>query len=604
MSNQDNSTNKIVSNLIHRIQTTGYTATATIGYSIIILSTLAELSTTTGSSGMLPAVIGLFAGGFWDTVGGPLLEMLWKGNEDGENDDQKFVRLFKEFERQVKTLDQASFERLKQLSKQLENHTKVIGTCLELNKNEINQTIRISTDRILAEIRESKYQQPEEISIARANEDELLVLVATFRGQQTNDAAIVLSEQIKQILSKAGIKRVRVESLSHILGDEEDGVALALLVKFNASLVIWGRDTTSGVVISHLRRVHVDGLFVTQQELLNPNAPEFFIEMNQNMPSFLACGALVTVSDTLSANRRYKDVIKLITTIDQILQKSSPLSDSARMVLRFAYSNMGYAHWAIGQYHKAVEAYSLAIEVDNALGTQVALPYMNRAVNHGHLGNYRLAQSDFSIAERLIDTISDSAASLYFNIAVSYSERGDTEKAIDYYIKADKVKNGIYIDAIHNLGILFLKMGKLDEAIKHFTRVIEASPNHPYAYLNRASAHIELGQYDEAITDCTVTIDHGTNEHPAYLNRSKARLYLYLKQLRDIDIADIESDLDAAIQRQKIMTPDEIFWYGLSFRGIGRVEQACEYFTMYVRTAPNGEKKEQARQAIREMKCK
>jgi tetratricopeptide (TPR) repeat protein len=602
-----NHSSSLVSNLLQRINVSRYTVTSSIGYSIIIFGTLAAAATTSGSSGLFPAALGVFAAGFWDEVGGPLFELLRRGRQgrgQDEDDNEAFVKLFAEFERHVQMLDHASLDRFNQLSTQLENQTRLIGTCLELQKNAINDTVYRSTQILLDEMRATRTLQPQETAIESAGEDELLIIVATFRGQRSNDASMVLAEQITQILRKARVRRIRVESTQQVLGPDDDGLALGLLLKFSASLVIWGRDTTSGVAISHLRRVHLEGLYVTQQTLLNPKTPEFFVEMNYEIPALLTCGALVAVSDTLAHEGRFKDVVELTSKIVQIVGKGSSLKNDARQILSSAYSNMGFSYWATGQYRKAIEAYTAVIEMDQALGTISGLPYMNRAVNQNRMGNHLMARSDFGAAEQLIDTFSDGAASLYFNIAVSYSDHGDIERAITYYLKADEAtESGIHSAAVHNLGILLLKHGRVLQAIEQFTRVIEAEPDHPHAYTNRASAWVALERYQEAIADCTVSIDKGTDEPSAYLNRSKARLYMHLKQPGSMDVQAIEYDLDAAIERQKITTPDDLFWYGLCFRAIGRNQRACEYFRRYVQTAPSGKKKEEARTALREMNC-
>ena len=55
-----------------------------------------------------------------------------------------------------------------------------------------------------------------------------------------------------------------------------------------------------------------------------------------------------------------------------------------------------------------------------------------------------------------------------------------------------------YSDAINNLGVLFTKQGKLNDAIAAFQYGIRTSPDEDILYLNLGRAYIQSGNFDRA----------------------------------------------------------------------------------------------------------
>ena len=71
-------------------------------------------------------------------------------------------------------------------------------------------------------------------------------------------------------------------------------------------------------------------------------------------------------------------------------------------------------------------------------------------------------------------------------------------------------------------GITLSKMGKSEEAIKHFDKVIELNPEYADAYSSRGAAYTHLKQYERAKEDFKKLLDLNPNEAIAMLNLSES----------------------------------------------------------------------------------
>lgn len=73
-----------------------------------------------------------------------------------------------------------------------------------------------------------------------------------------------------------------------------------------------------------------------------------------------------------------------------------------------------------------------------------------------------------------------------------------------------------------NQGNKYFDEGKYNEAIREYTKAIEADPNLVEPYTNRASAYVEVGEFDKAIADNTKAIELDPENVIPYYNRSMA----------------------------------------------------------------------------------
>lgn len=87
---------------------------------------------------------------------------------------------------------------------------------------------------------------------------------------------------------------------------------------------------------------------------------------------------------------------------------------------------------------------------------------------------------------------------IMLKIANIYRLKGDNVKAISYYDKILLIDNS-NTDAYFNKGLVFANDKKYDDAIKCFEKVIELSPEYPYAYYSIAMAYELKDMPDKAI---------------------------------------------------------------------------------------------------------
>jgi tetratricopeptide (TPR) repeat protein/predicted Ser/Thr protein kinase len=67
-----------------------------------------------------------------------------------------------------------------------------------------------------------------------------------------------------------------------------------------------------------------------------------------------------------------------------------------------------------------------------------------------------------------------------------------------------------------------LKLGNPYDAVVGYTACIQLRPDYPWPYSNRAVAHVRVGQFDEAIDDCNAALQRDPKYSEAYFNRAKA----------------------------------------------------------------------------------
>ena len=74
----------------------------------------------------------------------------------------------------------------------------------------------------------------------------------------------------------------------------------------------------------------------------------------------------------------------------------------------------------------------------------------------------------------------------------------------------------------NNLGLLYLKMKKLDDAVVAFEEAVKKNVNYALAYVNLGKALIELEKYDDAIKAYEKALEIDPSNHEA---REAVKLY-------------------------------------------------------------------------------
>ena len=74
-----------------------------------------------------------------------------------------------------------------------------------------------------------------------------------------------------------------------------------------------------------------------------------------------------------------------------------------------------------------------------------------------------------------------------------FAQKDDTASAFDFLQRALKARPA-YPEALNNLGILYLRTQRRDEAVASFEESIRVAPDFDQAYLNLARVHAHRGQ--------------------------------------------------------------------------------------------------------------
>lgn len=131
----------------------------------------------------------------------------------------------------------------------------------------------------------------------------------------------------------------------------------------------------------------------------------------------------------------------------------------------------------------------------------------------------------------------------HFNRGVDYQEQGRLDLAIKEYTRAIALDLQ-YADAHFNRGLAYFEKGDYDRGIADFDQAISLDPQDAGAYLLRGLAYIKKGQLNRAMADLSNTIKIDTNNAIACSMRGTA--YAAARK-RDFAISDLERALELGL---------------------------------------------------------
>ena len=135
-----------------------------------------------------------------------------------------------------------------------------------------------------------------------------------------------------------------------------------------------------------------------------------------------------------------------------------------------------------GNFSEALKAHQKLIAIARELGDGLleANSFMAMGMQHTRQGDHKKAQGCFMQTVALFRSINadnDRQVMALNNVASALTETGDVLRALDYVHKALKICDPDNVRAhtmtLHTLGTVYVAMGQLDEALAHFTRVLE-----------------------------------------------------------------------------------------------------------------------------------
>ncbi len=183
------------------------------------------------------------------------------------------------------------------------------------------------------------------------------------------------------------------------------------------------------------------------------------------------------------------------------------------------------------------------------------------------------------------DIHGDANTSFYRGLACS--NRGDKveskeekqkeyEEAITHYTKVIELRPD-FAGAYNNRGSAYSDKGELDRAIKDYDTAIEIKPDYANAYNNRGSVYSDKGEFDKAIKDYDTAIEIKP-DHDAYINRGSVYSDKgeFDKAIKDYDTAiEIKPDHDAYINR------------GIVYNKKGEFDKAIKDYDTAIEIKPN-----------------
>ena len=179
----------------------------------------------------------------------------------------------------------------------------------------------------------------------------------------------------------------------------------------------------------------------------------------------------------------------------------------------------------------ALELYARAVELNRrgerlaavtlleqavALDTAFAGAYRALAVFYANLGNPGAARRHSELAYRFSDRLPPSER--YGTRAIAFVRRGRYDSAAYYYQLLLRSPTDSVV-AINNLGDIYERTGRTEEALELYRRAVAAAPNAIAGWVNVASAARTLGQYELADSALHEMVErfapgplHGTSE--------------------------------------------------------------------------------------------
>ncbi|MHC4645164.1 MAG: tetratricopeptide repeat protein [Planctomycetota bacterium] len=200
----------------------------------------------------------------------------------------------------------------------------------------------------------------------------------------------------------------------------------------------------------------------------------------------------------------------------------------------------------------------------------------------------------------------------YYALADSLDKHGRPVEAVEAYSKAVALRPD-YVEAHHNLGLLFVKLQKLPEAIEHYQAALKADPENPAVYEDLGVALYRQGKTEDAIAQYRRAIEIDPNKASVHdnlgtalfrLNRLPEALESYSAAIK-LDPKDPASQnnigniyamlnqLDKALEHYEISLrirpgdPETLNNLANVLAGLGRFPQAIDTYREALKISPN-----------------
>ena len=173
------------------------------------------------------------------------------------------------------------------------------------------------------------------------------------------------------------------------------------------------------------------------------------------------------------------------------------------------------------------------------------------------------------------------AAETHYNLARMAAESGSIQEAVREYQAALQLDEG-FPEAHNGYGILLhLSFGRREEAIQHYKRALEIRPDFSDAKTNLGVVYLDLGKYDEAIKLFDDVLNDMTYIEP-YLAHANRGWALFKK-------GDVRGGMESI---QMAVTTNPKFCLGYKNLGLihdeqGRTDLACDHYGRFRDACPD-----------------
>lgn len=178
------------------------------------------------------------------------------------------------------------------------------------------------------------------------------------------------------------------------------------------------------------------------------------------------------------------------------------------------------------------------------LSTQLFSQNFEKGMNYYSSKNYKKAITEL---KRVVEVEPKNHLASYY-LGMSFLLIEDVDNALDYFTKSIQT-NSKYPDAFNSRGLAYGYAGQVEESLNDFDRAIILDPNFAEAYLNRATAHSGLGNNSQAISDFTDAIRLSPQNPSIYYQRGQ----LYQKQKNfEAAISDFKHSISIGLKRSDV----------------------------------------------------
>jgi tetratricopeptide (TPR) repeat protein len=474
--------------------------------------------------------------------------------------------------------------------------------------------------------------------IRPAKEDELLIVVAKFRGPESPDPQMYITRRLEAdlLMHPALADKVRVSRFPEAIEEESQEAEIekvrAIGETYGATLVIWGEHDGHSAAPHYLvtrESERVSTVVELKPTVATADLDEFVMYISEELPETVTYLSFFTIGQMYYFENEYPQALSLFCAAVDNLPSGEAYKESGA-ALHFYRGN---TYFLLGKSDLAMTDYDKAIE----LKPDLAKAYNNRGTAYHYKGDYNLAIAD---CDKAIELRPDYAEA-YVNRGNAYNRKGEHDLAIADCNKAIELRPDLAV-AHYNRGVAYEynihgqrygKGAQLDRAIADYDKVIELKPDCAEAYYSRGVVYHTLrehgqaiadynratgtkGEDDLAIADFSKAIGLKPDYTEAYYNRG-----ISYAQKREYDLAI--ADYDRAIELRSNLT-EAYYNHGLTYadktielvpdlaeayynRGVahkmrGDREKAIRDFERFLELREDKDSRREAEEHLRELK--